>query len=256
VPKLYAVFSKAGDDNPPYFLVMEFIEGTTILADTWVKFSDAQRENITSGITEQLRLLRDIPSEGCYRRVNGQGFHLLESFVKTGRGAGRGPFQTHDELLSAMYDAAELRTSFRCNAVEICKDNCASYDAEQLQVLSQFKTVLGNCDGREPKFTHTDLFTQNIMVRPLDGDFQSASKYEVIFIDWSGCGWFPAWMQMLRFGLASRMLFVHEAHLRPIYDNAEALFNERVAHDAKEDYTEAVEFWKRAVKFCGLRVNW
>jgi hypothetical protein len=74
VPKLYAVFSKAGDDNPPYFLVMEFIEGTTILTDTWVKFSDAQRENITSGITEQLQLLRDIPSEGYYRRVKGSIF--------------------------------------------------------------------------------------------------------------------------------------------------------------------------------------
>jgi hypothetical protein len=231
---------------------MEFIEGTQLLAPEWVKLNDQQRENILSGMIEQLQLLRSIPSEGYYGRVNGQGFHPLERFVRTKNKGVSGPFRSHEDLLSAMYGAAEVNAAFRCSS----KDDVMLYRPEQLHVLSRFKNIFRNCAGREPKFTHVDLLTQNMVVRPLDGDMRSASKFEVTIIDWSGCGWFPAWVQPIRFGLALRPVFEKDRAFEEEWKAAVEQVHERAAQYFEEDYTEAAEFWKEGYYTCNFSIGW
>lgn len=196
VAQVYALSSQQVDDKTLYYLFMEYTEGENMDINKWITLSDAQRESITGKLSEQLRLLRAAPSEGYYGRVNDQGYNpFLRLTFTTGKDP-HGPYKTSEDFVSALYDAVEVGAATCYDDADPHYDARYSYSYEQRKLLHELKTVLGNCSGREPKLTHVDLAMRNWLVRPLDGNVQTATEYEVSIIDWGGCGWYPAWMQM------------------------------------------------------------
>ncbi|KAF1845606.1 uncharacterized protein K460DRAFT_312167 [Cucurbitaria berberidis CBS 394.84] len=248
VPKLYALFSRGGDIHPPYYMVMEFIEGELMNYKKWVSLSSEQREKVHCKISEQLQLLRSVPSEGYYGRVKTQGFYPQITFVQTDGEQIRGPYRSYEDLLSAMHAAAEIQ-----GGITISSENDPEvYTPEQKLHLSEFKFRLGKCSGHEPKLTHVDPGMQNWVVRPLDGSMQSASDYEVTFIDWGGLGWFPAWVQMASFDTAIRGTFYDKT--TGFDENEENRFLARVAQGLEESYAEAREFYGKVFESCSYGI--
>ena len=245
MPKVYAILSRGEDIRPPYYLVMEFIEGESLNYNKWISLSDEQRENIHSKISEQLRLLRSVPSEGYYGRVKGQGFYPQIQLVTTNGKDFRGPYNTYEDLLSAMHAAAEIQGGLRSD-----EDNPEEYTPEQKLHLSRFKSTFEKCGGGAPKLTHVDPAMQNWIVRPVDGTMQSAQDYEVTFIDWGGFGWYPAWVQMASFEI------VIDFYDRTTgwNEDEEKLFMARMAQGFEEPYAEAREFYLQLRESCAYGI--
>lgn len=140
---------------------MEFIEGVT-LESIWKSLDDKAREQICSKISNQIRLLRSVPSEGYYGRVNYQGWASLTSLFRTRvRIALNGPYNTYEDCLSAMYNAAELRAADM--------DMGPNLQLIAQLCLSQFKRTLSKWGCHEPKLTYLDPKFDNIMVQIIKG---------------------------------------------------------------------------------------
>lgn len=211
-----------------------------------MSLSDKQCENIHLKFSEQLQLLRSIPSEGYYGRVKGQAYWPGLSFTATDKTTTHGPFNTHDDLLSARYVAAEINTAFSGSS----RIGLESYTPEQRPLLSEFKSVFSNCSGREPKFTHLDLNFSNWIVRPFDGTLESASEYAATFIDWGGCGWFPAWVQMASLDFMYTYAFYNE--VTGWNEDVHERFLARVAQDLEDPYTEARDLSAKLRESCSV----
>jgi serine/threonine protein kinase len=194
-PQVYAVFShihnSAHNSAECYYLIMEFIEGVT-LESIWASLDDEARKKICSKLSNQIRLLRSVPSEGYYGRVHYQGWgpHANLFRIRLGNTM-NGPYNSYEDCISAMYNAAELRAADSDMGPDLQPD-------AQLY-LSQFKRNLSEWECHEPKLTHLDPKFDNIMVQPIKGAGGDIKDWEVVLIDWADCGWLPAWMQAVSF---------------------------------------------------------
>jgi hypothetical protein len=229
-------------------MVMEYIEGEPFSYKKWISLSDKQRENIHSKLSEQLQLLRSMPSEGYYGRVDGQGFYPQIQLVQSDGKEIRGPYKTLEDLLSAMHTAAEIQAGLKTSSTR----DPEVYTPEQMLHLSRFKSILGKCSGSAPKFTHVDPAIQNWLVRPLDGALQDASDYEVTLIDWGGCGWYPAWVQMALFDITFTGTFYDTA--TGWNEDEEKKFLERVEQGLEESFAEAREFYGLVNESCSYSI--
>jgi hypothetical protein len=108
---------------------------------------------------------------------------LLRFFALPGRKMG-GPYNTLDDLFSAMYAAAEFRAAVCTQASEI--------DKLDQSYLQDFKKTFVDVQDNQPVLTHLDLKFENIMVQRLGHD-----DWKVTIIDWDTLGWLPAFMQSM-----------------------------------------------------------
>lgn len=166
---------------------MEFIEGDTLDYKKWINLSEEARTKICSKLSDQLHLLRSVPSEGYYGRVHNQGWRPLLCLFRVRAKEMCGPYNTYENCISAMYTAAKLQASVCHNGKDLTTEADSS--------LSNFKRTLTACMGHKPTLTHLDPSLQNIIVRPIQGTEEHASDWEVTLIDWADFGWLPAWMQ-------------------------------------------------------------
>ncbi|KAH8725518.1 hypothetical protein GQ44DRAFT_726956 [Phaeosphaeriaceae sp. PMI808] len=139
--------------------VTEYIEGEVVDYRTWLGYSD--------------ELLRAIPSEGYFGRVHYQGWRPSLEGMHLRLKEMRGPFNSYEEYVSAMYKTAEL-------------DGARSYSSDEWgshaqHYLSIFKPFLLSVHDWQPKFTHANLRWANIIVQPPQGTGESASDWEVTF---------------------------------------------------------------------------
>ena len=191
IPKVYAVLNRLHNSAECYYLIMEFIEGVT-LGSIWASLDDEARKKICSKLSTQIRLLRSVPSEGYYGRVNYQGWGPHANLFRIRLGDNmKGPYNTYEDCISAMYNAAELRAADTDMGPEL--------EPYAQLYLSQFKRTLSESGGHEPKLTHLDPKFDNIMVQPIEGAEGDVRDWEVVLIDWADCGWLPAWMQAVSF---------------------------------------------------------
>jgi hypothetical protein len=169
---------------------MEFIEGYTLGEKVWVGLTENDQDIIISKIAEQLQLLRAIPSQGYYGRVNYQSFGPTMSIMRTRGTEMHGPYDTYHDFIEAMYRSAELRQA-DCS-------KSPNFHAVEIEFLSRFKAILGGSKGYKPVLTHMDPKLQNIIARPILGDGGDIKDWEVVFVDWEAFGWLPEFLQILR----------------------------------------------------------
>jgi hypothetical protein len=100
----------------------------------------------------------------------------------------RGPYNTHKDFVSALYDNVTFRKAERVRD--------GSYTKEVLECLSDFKPVLLQSKNSRPVLTHYDLKFQNILVRPImDTKGDKTIDFEVTIIDWATMAWLPAYIE-------------------------------------------------------------
>ena len=170
---------------------MEFIEGDTLDYKRWKTLGEEACTKICSKLSDQLHLLRSVPSEGYYGRVYNQGWRHRLCLLRGRANKMCGPYNTYENCVSGMYTASELQESMWHDGKDLT--------TEAELALSNFKRTLTTGKGHEPTLTHLDPSLQNIIVRPLQGTEGPESDWEVTLIDWADLGWLPGWMQAVAF---------------------------------------------------------
>ena len=233
-----------------YFLVMELLEGVQLTPAAWKTLNESQREKIHVSLSEQLQLLRSVPSEGYYGRVNHQPYWPLMSLIHASDvNRPHGPYKAYEDLLTDMYTAFELGNAFRVSEgpVEPLADE---WRPEQVPLMEAFKPAFRACGGREPKLTHVDPSMQNMIVRPLDGStLQDATDYEVTFIDWADLGWYPAWAQLAQIQSGIQGRFFDSVTWND-HTELEEQFVARVAQDMESSYVQLLELLPKLYETC------
>ncbi|KAJ8118192.1 hypothetical protein ONZ43_g4041 [Nemania bipapillata] len=202
IPQLYAMYTFGEGET---MLIMEFIEGLP-LRQCCKSITEPERlEAIAERLRAQVNELRQIPAPGYYGAIGRRPFTDLY------RGCEYGPFDDFSDLVRTVFDLA-----FSSRTSELLIDIKEHY-AETLDFVA---TKLNH---RYPVFSHGDLHSRNIIVRP-DG--------EPVIIDYELAGFHPAFFEYTtseKFG--PEMDFLDEK-----FTNEEEILKD--AADALEESTE------------------
>lgn len=231
-PKVYAVLARPLGSEECYYLIMEFIEGEILSTELWMSLNNDAHKKICSKISDQLQLLRAIPSEGYYGRVHHQGFSPAVTLFRVRYKHMNGPYDTYEDCISAMYTSAEHRVTIM--------DWGEEHIPEAELYLPKFKRTLSEWGSHEPTLTHLDLQLSNFIVQSGKKSGENADDWEVVIIDWAEAGWLPAWMQAVslsqRFGLAIGDYKVDK--------RGTTEFIQRVTQKFEEPYSEQMAFFQ------------
>lgn len=188
-PELYAVLtSEKASGVTVYYLVIKYIDGFALSADKFLSMSSTTQAKIITSLSNQLCLIRAIPSPGYYGHVYNQGWRPTHRTITSNCSTLCRPYDTYDAFAQAAYNAAELSAAKRYISPDLYED--------QVSDLIAFKSVLNCCAGRDPRFTHLDIQMRNMIATPIGGSSEGdAQDWEVTMIDWADAGWFPAWAQ-------------------------------------------------------------
>jgi hypothetical protein len=225
-PKVYAVFSQVYKEPAPiHFIVMEYIEGSTLTKDRFLALDESARKTISLKIANQLKLLRSVPSEGYYGRVYQQAFSSDFPLLFTRRNHMPGPYTSYPDLLSAIYAAIELQLA--------SGSWLEDYSDTEIELFKQFQRILGGVrTGFKPVLTHVHPKWQNTILQPVKGDNGEIKDWDVVLIDWNGLAWLPAYIQ---FGiLGGYSVFLDDKHRKS--------FDETILDVLGESYPAEVQF--------------
>lgn len=228
MPKVYSAFVRPYEPFDVCYLVTEFIEGETLNPKIWEALDNKAQHIICSKLSEQLKLLQSIPSEGYYGRLHRQGWSPWIPFLRTRGKDMCGPYDTFDDFISAMYTTAEL-----CQAKS---DFSPDFDPWTQEFLSDFKQILGRTSGVTPVLTHMDPKFQNIIITPVSNqNGEEIDDWEVTLIDWDSLGWLPAFMQ---FAIICASC----------YPEHEESWTRRIFANFQESYVTEVEFLRKSIE--------
>ncbi|KAF1911778.1 hypothetical protein BDU57DRAFT_533186 [Ampelomyces quisqualis] len=195
IPTVLALWSTTEDEkikDPVYCLMMEFIEGIPLNQETFMALPIHAQDTICAKVSSQLRYLRELPSEGYYGRVHGQGWLSPPpglDFRSITSQAIVGPFRTYEEFVSAIYRSWQVRHAISYNMVE--------WTPADVEMTAKFMPIFPGWEPNEPKFTWIDPKLRNMIARQIKGD-DGSEDWEVFLIDWEYCAWYPAWVQGLQ----------------------------------------------------------
>jgi hypothetical protein len=100
----------------------------------------------------------------------------------------RGPYDTYEDFVSAMYDSITFRAAENVRG--------EGYTKQSLEGLLDFKPVLLQSTNSRPVLTHYDLNFPNIMVKPImNTEWDKTIDFEVTIIDWATLAWLPAYIE-------------------------------------------------------------
>ncbi|CAK7209802.1 hypothetical protein SCUCBS95973_000564 [Sporothrix curviconia] len=164
VPKVYAIYT-VGKYN---FIVMEYVEGDT-LASVWPSLSAETKKSIGQQLRTAMDALRSLPSPGYYGRVGRNPYEDTIFWTSpddnvSPPGLICGPHESEEEVNNAMV------AKFLYNKGPPEK---AVFYRRTLPLIFH---------GHRPVFSHNDLQTKNLILRP-DG--------KLTIIDWEVAGWYP-----------------------------------------------------------------
>lgn len=174
-------------------MMMSFIDGVTLTNDVFVALPEKTQDIICTKVSAQIRYLRELPSEGYYGRVHRQGWVTGPTCLEVDTAAHKsvhGPYNTYEEFCSVIYRAYELAHAAQGRGTE--------WHPVHMPNMLKLQSVMQGWDPHEPKFTWIDPKLMNMVARPIKGD-DGNEDWEVYLIDWECCGWYPAWVQSLRF---------------------------------------------------------
>ncbi|KAF1843021.1 uncharacterized protein K460DRAFT_356804 [Cucurbitaria berberidis CBS 394.84] len=200
-PKVFAVYAHDGEDpfgwypgtqTRFYYLVMEYITGTTLSSETWSTFDPGVQKIIGSKIAEQLKKLREVrlESDPYYGRIYKQGWDPGFNMLTLPGNKICGPYKSYEDFVDAMYETAKFRAASGIGLFS------TPFSDRTLFTMINFKYSLNavTAEDKLPTLTHLDLKLDNIMLQQ-DGD-----EYRVTIIDWECLGWMPAWVDAIRIG--------------------------------------------------------
>lgn len=165
---------------------MEFIEGMQLDRKIWLALSEDDRTQICAKIARQLKHLRTVPSEGYYGRVHKQGWRGKMSAFRTDGTKLHGPYETYEDFVSDLYATFEYRTALCTREMDWLPE-----DEDQLR---RFKPTLLAAKAIQPTLTYVDVALANVRCRKV----QATGEWEVVLVDWSDLGWYPAWLQSVQ----------------------------------------------------------
>ena len=142
-------------------------------------------------ISEQFQQIRALPSEGYYGRVHRQGWLFAPPGIEIPDRPSvcqniTGPYSSYKEYIAAMKIAMEVNLAYSDSKEEFYPGIVSSAE--------EFLRILPDWHPHEPKFTWMDPKLSNMIIRPIKGD-DGEEDWEVYFLDWEVCGWYPAWVQ-------------------------------------------------------------
>lgn len=196
IPTVLAVWGVKLEEGTCYCMMTKYIEGIRLEleSEAFAGFPVETQNYLCRKISEQIQHIRDLPSEGYYGRVHRQGWLEPPSGLVIPDPASvyktvTGPYNSYEEFMSAVKLSMEIALPSRYAADEFLP-NTVSYAIEFLQILPHW-------NPHEPKFTWMDPKLSNMIIRPIKGD-DGKEDWEVYFLDWECCGWYPAWVQSLQ----------------------------------------------------------
>ncbi|KAI8940717.1 hypothetical protein NX059_001983 [Plenodomus lindquistii] len=256
VPTVYAVFQDeaSGDDHgkgTEYFMVMENIKGAPISSESWLMFGPETRQKICFRMAEQLRLLRDTPAPSYYGTIHNRGWYCHLNLLSTRYRENCGPYDSYADFCNAAMASfrRDVAISLSCPFTE------EEDHARQLLLLSELESKMASWHAiSQPTFTHIDPNPNNIIVRQIQ-DSQGGEDWEVTFIDWAHCGWFPKWMQAVTWREAYHIGAEApdgswKVHTQEAKEMREMVFQQM----GEETYDEQVDLFGRMNEHCHRRV--
>ncbi|KAF2010983.1 hypothetical protein BU24DRAFT_355964 [Aaosphaeria arxii CBS 175.79] len=218
VPQVYAAFKYYLEDwqGDIYFHAVEVPKGEFLSRDKWATFDDEIKNVLCSKLAKQFEILRSIPQEGgsdYYGRVNrGPWATDMPAFKLFGYET-RGPFDSYQQLFSAMIDSAQL--------VFATSHEQADYYPHEVKSLGEIVEILGESENTRPCFTHMYPSLNNILVRPICDPSGAITDWDVALWGWKHAGWFPAYVQTVQ---------LHKSFLYLGKDAAESTIERIVPH--------------------------
>ncbi|CUS09296.1 unnamed protein product [Tuber aestivum] len=169
VPTIYREWVSATRGGPVHHMIMQKIEGEP-LHKSWARLSRSVKERLVVQLGDYLNQLGRItsPSICC---VGGGPLHDEHGFLFYQRDAAHGPFSDDQSFWLAL--TSHLR---RTQSRTIQK------------ALAQLRHIMP--PALPAVLTHADLHQGNILVR--NGNIAA-------IIDWEGAGFFPRWMEYVRY---------------------------------------------------------
>ncbi|KAH7885044.1 kinase-like domain-containing protein [Phlebopus sp. FC_14] len=183
-------------DNGQVFIYMELVDGLT-LKERWPSLSQEDQKaicNEIAGIVHSLGTLEQPPDDRFIGSITRQGLTDMTFYhIFTTTGERPGPFTSlaafHDYF--ARVDSQPDDTSEMCRA-DIRNELSGELTYADLEPKSTRVLLMGRADMREMlkgnlsvKFTHGDLYPENIMVSSND------PPRVIAIIDWGQAGWLP-----------------------------------------------------------------
>ncbi|KAF2444294.1 hypothetical protein P171DRAFT_494555 [Karstenula rhodostoma CBS 690.94] len=201
IPTVLAVWPTT-EEGPRviYCLMINFIEGIPLDDEKFAELPIHAQDTICAKVSSQIRYLRELPSEGYYGRVHGQGWLCpptgIELMTSTSDVV-RGPYKTYEEFISAIYLAHQVQRAIANISPE--------WHPKEVERTAKFRSIFPDWNPHEPKLTWIDPKIDNMIARQIKGD-DGSEDWEVFLIDWECTGWYPAWVQGLQFDFRGNIL--------------------------------------------------
>jgi hypothetical protein len=174
--------------------MMDFIEGIALHGTNLGERLPPHAQDIVfDKVSEQIRYLRSLPSEGYYGRCHEQAWSDPPPAIRLSHDHKPvGPFRTYEDFVSTMYLSHEIWAS----TVREGSEWHAGFEADTRKLWSSW----AEREPTEPKFTWIDSKLANIIAQPVRKE-DGTEDWDVVLIDWECAGWYPAWVQASQLNL-------------------------------------------------------
>lgn len=171
VPRVYAIYQKEDAERRTCtYIVMEHIDGQT-LNERWSTLDFEAKAAIASQLRGFLDQLRRLPSPDSFGSLDNRPLYDALFLTEEEQPEINGPFKTEAEIAEALVLKLERED-----------DN---FPAERASYYRHILPSVLRGDGK-PRFTHADLQTKNIMLRP---------DSTLVILDWQMAGWYPRYWE-------------------------------------------------------------
>ncbi|RPA96867.1 kinase-like protein [Choiromyces venosus 120613-1] len=195
IPTIYREWvSSDGGGRYVHHMIMQKVRGEP-LYQVWTHLNGSEKERLVTQFANYLDQLRRVRSSAI-RSFEGGPIYDEHGFLFYQRNAAHGPFSDNQSLFLAL--TSHLRQN---------------QSPEMRRALNKLRSIMPN--SLPSVLTHADLHQGNIMVH--NGNIAA-------IIDWEGAGFFPSWMEFVRYYPASnsRQLEFENAVVRRMDPHPEA----------------------------------
>jgi hypothetical protein len=171
VPRVYAIYQQDdAEGRKCTYIVMEHVNGQA-LKECWHALKPDAKEAIASQLRGCLDQLRALPSPDSFSNLENGPLQDPVFLTDEEQPAINGPFKADAEIAEALVLKLEQEG-----------DN---FPAEKASYYRHVLPRVLQADGKAA-FTHADLQTKNIMLRP---------DNTIVILDWHTAGWYPQYWE-------------------------------------------------------------
>lgn len=157
----------------------------------FASMKEQAQDIICAKISAQLAYLHSLPlpsEQWYYGRIYRQGWaRPPESIRKGPKMPITGPFSSYGEFVATIERVYEINDAVSFSLPE--------WDPMELELRRQLVDTLKDWRPNEPRLTWLDPKFKNMIAVPIGGDAETATDWDVFFVDWEDLGWYPAWVQ-------------------------------------------------------------